>query len=326
MSIPNAWVLTVGHIGMENQGRGLAERLGLDPAIKRLWPRAPWRYLPPRLWPAPLRSPGAAGDALAPPWPDLLISCGKRSTAPALAIRRASGGRTFAVHISDPRMPAAKFDLLVVSAHDKPRGDNVVVVRGTVHRVTQAQIDAAARQLEPRLKHLPRPLIAVLIGGSNRKHKMHGPAMERFAGQLAGLCRDAGAGLLITTSRRTGAGNEAILRRRLAGLPAEIWDGSGDNPYFGYLGLADAIVVSADSVSMVSEACSTGKPVHVARLASLSRRLEAFHAGLQGDGLTRPFAGALEDWRYDPLDDTGHAAAEVAARMQARGFRFPGMK
>ena len=288
MNSPSAWVLTEGHIGMENQALGLAEALGLDPAIKRLWPRAPWRWLPPRLWPAPLRAPGPKGDVLAPPWPDLLISCGKRSTAPALAIRRASGGRSFAVHISDPRMPASKFDLLVVSEHDPPRADNVVVIRGTVHRVTTARLEAASRRFGPRFKDLPRPLVAVLIGGSNRKHQVGGEAMERFAGRLASLCREAGAGLLITASRRTGADNEAILRRGLAGLPAEIWDGAGDNPYFGYLGLADAIVVSADSVSMVSEACSTGKPVHVARLATMSRRLEAFHAGLERDGLTMP--------------------------------------
>lgn len=326
MTVPSAWVLTEGHIGMENQALGLAEALGLDPTIKRLWPRAPWRFLPPRLWPVPLHAPGPKGDPLAPPWPDLLISCGKRATAPALAIRRASGGRTFAVHISDPRMPPARFDLLVVAAHDPPRGDNVVVVRGTVHRVTAVKLEAEARQLEPRLKDLPRPLVAVLIGGSNRKHKVRGEAMERLADQLAALCRGAGAGLLITASRRTGASNEAILRGRLAGLPAEIWDGAGDNPYFGYLGLADAIVVSADSVSMVSEACSTGKPVHVARLATMSRRLEAFHAGLERDGLTRPFSGALQDWRYDPLHDTGRAAAEVAARMTARGFTISGVK
>lgn len=326
MTAPSTWVLTEGHIGMENQALGLAEALGLDPAIKRLWPRAPWRYLPPRLWPAPLHAPGPKGDALEPPWPDLLITCGKRATAPALAIRRASGGRTFAVHISDPRMPPTKFDLLVVSAHDPPRGGNVVVVHGTVHRVTAAKLEAGARQLHPRLKDLPHPLVAVLIGGSNRRHKVRGEAMERLAGRLAALCRDAGAGLLVATSRRTGESNEAILRRRLADLPTEIWDGIGDNPYFGYLGLADAIVVSADSVSMVSEACSTGKPVHVARLATMSRRLEAFHAGLERDGLTRPFGGALQDWRYNPLDDTGRAAAEVAARMKARGFTVPGVE
>jgi len=211
--------------------------------VKRLWPRAPWRYLPPRLWIAPLRAPGLKGDALAPPWPDLLITCGKRATAPALAIKRASGGRTFIVHISDPRMPSAKFDFLIVSAHDSPRGANVAVVCGTVHRVTPAKLQDEARRIEPRLKSLPRPLIAVLIGGSNRKHKVSGEAMERLAGQLATLCREAGAGLLITASRRTGATNEAILRRHLTGLPAEIWDGAGENTYFGYLGLADAIVV-----------------------------------------------------------------------------------
>ena len=325
MTAPSAWVLTEGHVGMENQALGLAEAMGIEPAVKRLWPRAPWRYLPPRLWPAPLRSPGPGGDALQPPWPDLLITCGKRSTAPALAIKRASGGRTFTVHISDPRMSPAKFDLVVVSEHDPPRGENVIVVRGTVHRVTQAKLEAEARRIAGRLEGLPRPLVAVLIGGSNRKHKVGGDAMERFVGQLARLSRDRGAGLLVTASRRTGENNEAILRRGLADLPAEIWDRQGENPYFGYLGAADAIIVSGDSVSMVSEACSTGKPVHVARLATMSRRLEAFHAGLERDGLTRPFDGALQDWHYKPLDDTGRAANEVGARLTAHGFTIPGI-
>src|SRR3546814_20453175 len=83
-----------------------------------------------------------------------------------------------------------------------------------------------------------------------------------LAGQLATLARD-GWGLMITPSRRTGRRNEEILRRALAGLPAEIWDGAGENPYFGSLALADHVVVTGDSVNMVSEAASTGKPVHV---------------------------------------------------------------
>src|SRR3546814_5078500 len=93
---------------------------------------------------------------------------------------------------------------------------------------------------------------------------------------------------MITPSRRTGARNEEILRRGLAGLPAEIWDGSGENPYFGILGLADHVIVTGDSVNMVSEAASTGKPVHVVHLPNShlrgsSAKFTRFHEALRSE-------------------------------------------
>jgi len=312
------WVLTEGHFGMENQARGLAEAMGAEPVIKRLYPRFPWRYLPLRLWPMPLRAPGPRGDPLAPPWPDVLITCGKRATAPSVAIRKASGGRTYTVHIQDPPMPASAFDLVVVPAHDRLRGPNVLVTQAAVHRVTRARLDEAAAAMAPRVASVPRPRVAVLIGGSNRKHKVGEATFEQLGIQLATLCREAGAGLLVTPSRRTGAANEAILRRHLDGLAAEIWDGSGDNPYFGYLGLADHVIVSRDSVSMVSEACATGKPVYTVRLGTNSRRLDAFHEALETAGIARPFDGKLESWTYEPPDDTAKAAAAILERLRAR--------
>src|SRR6202008_277745 len=121
--------------------------------------------------------------------------------------------------------------------------------------------------------------------------------------------RREGAGLLVTPSRRTGAEGERILRERLAGVPATIGDGSGENPYFAFLALADAIVVTEDSVSMVTEAASTGKPVHVARLEGGSRNFRRFHEAMAAAGVTRPFTGALEEWSYQPPDDTARIGA-----------------
>ena len=91
----------------------------------------------------------------------------------------------------------------------------------------------------------------------------------------------------------------------------DFWNGTGANPYFGMLGLADCIVVTGDSVNMVSEACATGKPVHVFQLEGGSRKFFSFHAAFVAHGLTRPFEGRLEDWRYTPPDDVARAAAAV---------------
>ena len=314
---PTVWVVHDGKIGMANQVIGLAEAVGFPFTEKRLDIRSPWRHLTPQLWLQPLAALGRSGDRLQPPWPDLLIACGRLAAAPSLAVKRASGGRVFWVQVQDPRFARGEVDLMVVPEHDPARGDNVFPTLGAVHRVTPAQLAEGARRLAPGLAGLPRPLVAVLIGGSNRVYRLTQSRFAVFVDQLAALAR-AGFGLAITPSRRTGAASEQLLRERLAGLPAFIWDGAGENPYFGLLGLADAVLVTADSVSMVSEAAASGKPVHVVDLDGGSAKFARFHAGMRAAGITRPFAGAIEQWRYSPPDDTARAGAEIRRRLATR--------
>ena len=122
-----------------------------------------------------------------------------------------------------------------------------------------------------------------------------------------------------TPSRRTGAENEAVLRKALQGSGAVIWDGTGGNPYFGYLAHADQIVATCDSVSMVSEACATGKPVYVYDLPGGSAKFRRFHEKLRDDGITRPFTGAVIDWSYEPFDETARVGQEIRCRMTRAG-------
>ena len=312
---PNCWVLTDGKPGMENQCLGLAEALGIVPTVKRIAPRFPWSVLPPGLWFAPLRAPGPGGDRLAPPWPALLIATGRQTVAPSIAIRRASRGATFTVQIQDPQVDPARFDLVASPAHDRLAGDNVIATLGALHRVTPERLAHAAARFRDRLARLPRPLVAVLVGGTNRQYRLSRAGTERLVQGLVRLSKNSGAGLAVTPSRRTGAANEAVLREGLAPVPSVIWDGEGENPYFGYLALADAIVVTADSVSMVSEACATGKPVYVFDLEGGSRKFDRFHDKLREAGITRAFEGTLAEWRYRPPDDTERVAEEVRRRM-----------
>lgn len=300
---------------MEAQCRGLAEALGVVPALKRVRVRLPWDWLPSRLWFRPLAAPTRDSDRLAPPWPDLIISCGNVGAPLAAAIRAESGGRTRVVHIQDPKMDLASFDLVIVPRHDGVTGANVIVSKAALHPVTREKLAEGRERWAPVLAHLPRPLVAVLIGGSNRRHRLAPAVTERLADDLVRLARNSGGSLAVTPSRRTGAENEAIIRKRLEEVPAYIWDGRAENPYFGLLALADAIVVTEDSVSMTSEAVATGKPVYIARLEGESRRLRRFHQMLMDDGMTRPFAGQLATWRYAPPDDTARAAAEIRRRF-----------
>lgn len=312
------WAVHDGKIGMANQVLGLAEAVAavLNGTVveKRLALRSPWRWLPPQAWVMPLAALGPAGDRLAPPWPDILISCGRLATAPARAAKRASGGRIFWVQVQDSRYARSETDLIVMPRHDGNGGANTFVTLGAVHRVTPTRLAEGARCFGPTLATLKRPLVAVLLGGDNRVYRLTPEQLSTLIGQLATLATQ-GYGLAITTSRRSGSRIAAVLRQALPG--AFIWSGDGENPYFGMLALADAIIVTADSVNMVSEAAATGKPIHVVELAGGSAKFARFHAAMREIGATRPFAGTIERWSYVSPDDTARAAAEVARRIKA---------
>jgi len=312
------WVVTDGKAGMEIQCRGLAEALGFTPEVKRVSVGKPWRWMPAGMIRNALGTLGPKGDRLAPPWPDLWIASGRQTVPLSRDMRALSGGRTFTVQVQNPAIDPAAMDLVVTPEHDRLRGPNVLTTRGALGLVTPERLARAAAHFAPRYAHLPAKRVAVLIGGNNKVFRLDRAQMQQLTDQLARLARDEGFGLMITPSRRSGPGNEAILREGLAGLPAEIWDGEGENPYFGMLGLADHIVVTGDSVNMVSEAAGTGKPVHVVHLKGGSAKFKRFHEGMERAGITRPFTGRLDDWSYTPLAETRRIAREIRRLLLRR--------
>jgi mitochondrial fission protein ELM1 len=314
------WVITDGKAGMESQCVGLAEALGLAPIIKRVRLRPPWRYVTPYLRLGGRLQFEAGSSALDPPWPDLVIATGRHSVAAALFVRTQSinaGRPALAVQLQDPVISPRNFDLVVVPRHDELEGANVVSTRGALHRVTPERLHESAAFWAPRFAHLRRPYIAVLIGGSNAAYRFGAPEMKLLAEQLARAASGLKASLLITPSRRTGEESLRILRSALRASPHFIWDGEGENPYFGLLALADFIVVTADSVNMVSEAAVTGKPVYVVELPGGSEKFARFHRRLREEGVTRAFLGTLEPYSYGPVDDMALVAARVRTLIPA---------
>jgi uncharacterized protein len=314
---PLAWVLHDGKAGMRSQALGLAEATGFSLVEKPLTIRAPWRILPPQLWPLPRYAVSGDGFRLSPPWPDLVIGCGRNTVIPALIIRHASGGRSVIAQVQDPHLRRSEFDLLIVPEHDRLRGPHVIVSWGAMHLVTPARL-AAERRRFPALAAMPRPMVAVLLGGSNKAYRLTLRRLGEIADAIAGVLRESGGSALVTPSRRTGAPGLKLVQDRLAGLPAAIWDGTGDNPYFAYLSNADAFLVTADSVSMISEAAATGKPVHILDLDGGNAKFARFHQLMRQAGITRPFAGHIESWSYPIPDDTARAGATLRALILGR--------
>jgi mitochondrial fission protein ELM1 len=309
----STWIVTDGSVGMEAQGIAVAEAVGLPYTLKRVRVTGATRLIPARLQiylpPARLLRAVSANEPLTAPWPRLVISIGRRSVPIALAIKRTA--KAFGLHIQNPKVPPGRFDLIAAPVHDGFTGSNVINTFGAVHSVTPDRLKDGAKTFAAVIDPLPHPRIAVLLGGESQAFTFPPEDAGAFGASLAALARDRSGSLLVTPSRRTLPGSVQALSAAIAGVPQFIWDGSGPNPYHAFLALADAIVVTEDSVNMVTEAAGTGKPVYVQRLKGNSRRLGRFHELMQERGATRPFQGKLETWSYAPINDTELVASAI---------------
>jgi len=301
---------------MRSQVTGLADRIGIPHQEKIVSLKAPWRWLPGHRAPFALKGVGKGADPLLPPWPDLLITCGRRSVALSIAIKRLSHGRTMTVHIQDPRVPPKYFDLLAPPRHDSLSGENVISTLGALHKISQEKLAAARRDFHGKFANLPRPLVAVLIGGNSKSYKLTSEITTTIIDNLKVLA-GRGCGLIVTCSSRTGAENAKRIRTALQGDPIFVWDGEGENPYPGMLAIADYILVTSDSASMITEASATGKPVMILPLAGGSKKFDRFHAMMREAGIIRTFDGELQHWTYPALDETGRIAAIISANIRA---------
>jgi mitochondrial fission protein ELM1 len=309
------WIITDGSVGMEAQGIAVADAVGLPFSLKRVRVKGAMRLLPAPLQllvpPARLLRSVETNEPLAEPWPRLIISIGRRSVPVALAVKQLAEPPAFALHIQNPKVPARLFDLVAAPAHDDFEGPNVITTFGAVHSVTAARLAEAAKAFAAKVDPLPRPRIAVLLGGESAAFSFPPEDAASFGEKLAKLTRESGGSLLVTPSRRTRANSLAALTRAIESVPHFVWDGTGENPYFAFLALSDAIVTTEDSVNMVTEAAGTGKPVYVQSLAGKSNRLSRFHALMRERGATRPFEGRLETWSYAPINDTEVVASAI---------------
>ena len=326
---PIIWVLTDEVVGHANQSLGVAEALGL-PFEARALRYSPWAALPGALGPGSLIGLDAASRGrLAPPWPTLVIATGRRLGAVARWIKRrarADGMTTHIVQIMDPVQGRDGFDLIAAPAHDRmPLRANLFETIGAPHRITASRLAAAADRWRKKLAALPAPRIAVLVGGATRRRGFP-PVLAEELGRLASRLANAGGGsLLISTSRRTGAAAAEALARAVS-VPAYIhrWgegsDGQGDNPYFAFLALADALIVTGESMSMCSEACATGKPVYIyAPPAIVKPAFTRLHDALYRAGMARPLnteiAANLATAHYAPLAVAREIAEEIHRRI-----------
>ena len=279
------WVLyDQGKIGSKHHCIGLANALGLNPVQKVVAPRWPWSVLPGPLWFCPLSSQSTGGDPLDLPYPNLIISSGRAAASLALGIAKAiqkQKNKCYLIHILDPHLPIKHFDLVITPEHDNLMADNVIVTRGGVHHLTDALMTECAKNMD--FSHLKRPYLGVLLGGNSQHVRFTEHTFEQLAGLLKDWQTSTGGSILVTPSRRTPLGFIQKLQNVFEKTPFYMWDQKQPNPYPGLLGWADSILVTSDSVSMMSEALFVGKPTAVMDVGINKKKFKILIDSLERD-------------------------------------------
>ncbi|KAL6496336.1 hypothetical protein OROGR_029594 [Orobanche gracilis] len=292
--------------------------------------------------------------------PILVVASGRDTIAVASSIKRFVPENVFLVQIQHPRSRLDRFDLVITPQHDyyplmpeaqtqipfflrrwvtprKPPDKHVVLTVGALHQADSATLRDAASAWHDEMAVLPKPLLVVSIGGPTRfvNTTAFFPRVGncRYGADLAMQLTDSLKSVLptcgslrVSFSRRTPKIIADILTSELSNHPkVYIWNGEEPNPHMGHLAIADAFVITADSISMLSEACSTGKPVYVIGAERCTWKFAYFLKSLQSRGAVRPFTGEeniAETWHYSPLCDLENAASEVIMALAGRGWRL----
>lgn len=302
-----------GRAGNARQADALGGALAADFTALTLKPHAPWRWSAPRRWPGAEGAYGAAFAALLDAPPGIAVGCG-RQAALATRLLRERGAK--AVQILDPRLDPALWDLVVVPEHDRLRGPNVITSLGSLHPIDDTWL-AHARAEFAAFADLPRPINAVLLGGTSRHARFNRMSFEVLASKLEAVLAREGGSVLLTTSRRTPKELRDELAHRYDETPGVVWRSprDGPNPYAGMLAWADRIVCSPDSVNMISEACATNVPVFVFDPGRVRGRPRVFLDAMLARGRIRAMDTRLDAFDVMPLRETARVAAVIAERL-----------
>uniref|UniRef100_A0A2P2J900 Mitochondrial fission protein ELM1 n=1 Tax=Rhizophora mucronata TaxID=61149 RepID=A0A2P2J900_RHIMU len=278
--------------------------------------------------------------------PLLVVASGRDTISISTSIKRLASEKVFVVQIQHPRSNLNRFDMVITPQHDyypltlkaqeqvpwflrrwitprEPPDRHVVLTLGSLHQIDFSALRSAASAWHDELAPLPKPILVVNIGGPTRHCRYGADLAKQLTAYLLSVLVSCGS-VRISFSNRTPEKVSRVVIKELADNPkVYIWDGQEPNPYMGHLAWADAFVITADSVSMISEACSTGKPVYVMGSDRCKWKLSDFHISLRERGVVRPFTGSediSESWSYPPLNDTAEVVRRLHEAFAERGL------
>ena len=303
-----------GRAGNARQALALAHALDLHAAELVLQPRAPWRWLAPRILPGAQHGLGPAFHARYQAAPQLAIGCG-RQAALATRLLRARGAQ--AVQILNPRIDPAHWDIVITPQHDRLAGSNVVHTLGSLHPVDDDWL-LRAIPVFPSLAMLPTPHSVLLVGGPTRAAALDDAGFAALLQHLSARARAEGGSFSAIASRRTPPTWRAAMGAVDVRVPGLRWRDTGDgaNPYAGLLANADRLICTPDSVNMLSEAAATHAPLFVWQHTATQGRSRRFIDALLASGRVRALDETMAEFAATPLRETERVATQIRQRLQ----------
>ncbi len=314
---PRLLLLDDGDAGHWRQVVALAERLGGEHEILRVRLRAPWRWLAPRRLPLGRIAHRRVFGELSAEAPWAIVSCGPRTALVLRWLRKQWDGYPLSVQIRHCGLDPRHFDWVVTPRHDRVAGPNVIRTLGSLNPVDDAWLESAM----PAGPLAPEPRVAILVGGHHRDFPLRRGWLRQTLDEVAGIVGAAGGHPVVVAGPDSPPWVAAVAANAGKGVLRRMeWNASGMNVLAGQLASATHLVVTADSVERISEACATGRPVLIAGADRARGRLGDFTRAVLGDGYARDLSRLREtlddDWQPRPLRET-HA---VAIRLLRSGL------
>jgi len=310
-----ALLLSQGMHGMVSQVEGLAKglKLGFKHQTVKLKPF--WNFIPPKFTPISenLLTEKFVCDS------KIIISCGRKSVIPSIALKRRFGKEIFNIHIQDPKVSLKNFDLIVCPEHDNLNGDNVLKTKGSIHYLTKKEIAENSKYL--RINREKKKTVAFIIGGPNKHYNFSEKEIHFVFNKVKALFTPDKYKIIVIPSYRT---PELVIKKAFNtfSFNHHVVKEINKKAYLSSLAIADHIIVTCDSTSMISEAALTGKPVYIAMMKAkrFSRRFVNFYSQFNKLGITKELGERVDNWSYDKLDEINRVVPIIKEKMKQNGI------
>lgn len=311
-----AILLTQGMHGMVSQVEGLAKALNLNFKHQNIKLKTLWNYIPPKLSPI---SENLVKDKFVCD-SKVIISCGRKSVIPSIALKKRLGSEIFTIHIQDPKVSFKHFDLIISPEHDNIKGDNVINTKGAIHYLTKKEIKENINYLDinPDKK---KQIVSFIIGGPNKYYNYSDQELHKLFTKVKALFTPDKFKIVIIPSYRT---PEEVIKKAYDAFSSNhhVVKTVDKKAYLSSLAIADFTIVTCDSTSMISEAAVTGKPVYIAMMKPKKRnaRFKKFYSQLSNLGITKELNNVVENWSYESLNEVSRIAPLIKSRMKQNGI------
>ena len=309
-----ALLLTQGMHGMISQVEGMAKAINADFSHKIIRLSFPWNLVPPKFSPISSIVLKDRNYITEEETPDLVISCGRKSVIPSILLKR-KNPKIFTIHIQDPKVSLKNFDAIVAPEHDDLKGDNIYSSKGAIHYITEIEINKAREYLVDKIKS--EKIVSLILGGPNKYYSFDSGQIINIFNKIKTLFVSNGYKVIIIPSMRTP--KETIdLAIKEMGSCGYVENKVNKQAYLSAYALANYIIVTCDSTSMISEAATSGKPIFVAHMQTKRNnyRFKKFFELFKKMGITKDLGEKIETWSYNKHNEAQRIALELKQKIE----------